>query len=390
MDRERSDPDRPDPDVLLARLKREEKGTRGRLRIYLGMAPGVGKTYAMLNEAHRRTERKSADIVVGYVETYNRPNTVKVLEGLEVVPRKKITHRGVTIEEMDVDAIIARKPTVALVDELAHTNAPGSKHEKRWQDVEELRDHGVTVISTMNIQHLESVNDLVENITGVKVRETVPDRIVDEADEIELVDISPEALRSRMRHGNIYPPAQAEAALENFFKVEHLAALRQLALRRTAQEVEQQIEQYMHDFHREGLQTAERVLVTVTEQQQSKAIMRRGWRIASALHAELLAVHVDCGRRLNDNERLNLESHLRLAEDLGAQVVRLSGRDVATAIAQYCRQEHVTQVVVGHSHHSRLEELLRGSVVNRLLRLLPDVDIHVIAERPEQRVAGSG
>jgi two-component system, OmpR family, sensor histidine kinase KdpD len=387
VDREHGDPDRPDPDVLLARLKREEKGARGRLRIYLGMAPGVGKTYAMLNEAHRRMERRSADVVAGYVETYNRPNTVKALVGLEVIPRRKITYRGVTIEEMDVDAIIARRPTVALVDELAHTNASGSKHEKRWQDVEELRDHGITVISTMNIQHLESVNDLVENITGVKVRETVPDRIVDEADEIELVDISPEALRSRMRHGNIYPPAQAEAALEHFFKVEHLAALRQLALRRTAQEVEQQVEQYMRDFRHEGLQTAERVLVTVAEQQQSKTIMRRGWRIASALHAELLAVHVECGRRLNHNERLTLESHLRLAEDLGAQMIRLQGRDVATVIAQYCRQEHVTQVVVGHSHHSRLEEFFRGSVVNRLLRLLPDVDIHVIAERPERVAA---
>lgn len=381
MDADRIDPSRPDPDVLLAKLKREEKPARGRLRIYLGMAPGVGKTYAMLNEARRRLERKSADVVVGYVETYGRPKTVQALEGLETMPRRTVVHRGVAIDEMDVDAIIARHPDVVLVDELAHTNAPGSKHEKRWQDVEEIRDQGINVISTMNVQHLESLNDLVENITGVRVQETVPDRIVDEADEIELVDMSPEALRSRMRHGNIYPSAQAEAALEHFFKVENLAALRRLALQRTMEEVEDQVEDYMRDFGREGLDTLERVLVAVTHRPLSKTLLRRGWRIAGAMHAELIAVTVDTGEDRNSNERANLATHLRLAEDLGATVVRLSGKDVAAALATYARAEHATQLIVGHSRRSRWEALVKGSVVDRLLRLLPSVDLHIIAER---------
>ncbi|MGH2583311.1 MAG: sensor histidine kinase KdpD, partial [Dehalococcoidia bacterium] len=287
MNDERIDPERPDPDVLLAKLKREEKPARGRLRIYLGMAPGVGKTYAMLNEGRRRLERRSADMIVGFVETYGRPKTIAALEGLEVIPRKKVTYRGVTLEEMDTDAVIARRPGVALVDELAHANAPGSKHEKRWQDVEEIRDRGIMVISTLNIQHLESLNDLVENITGVRVRETVPDWVVDDADEIELVDISPEALRSRLRHGNVYPPAQAQAAAENFFTLENLAALRSLALQRTAQEVEQQVEQYMRDLGREKLPAGEQVLVLVDERPHSRILLRRGWRIAGGIHAEL-------------------------------------------------------------------------------------------------------
>ena len=382
MDSERIDPDRPDPNVLLARLKREEKPTRGWLRIYLGMAPGVGKTYAMLHEGERRLKRRSADVVVGYVETYGRPLTVQAVEGLDVIPRRKVTYRGVTVEEMDTEAIIARHPDVVLIDELAHTNAPGSEREKRWQDVEAIRDCGINVISTMNIQHLESLNDLVENITGVRVRETVPDRIVDEAQEVELVDMSPEALRSRMRHGNVYPPVQAEAALENFFKVENLAALRRLALHRTAQEVEQQVEQYMLDFGREGLDTSERVLVAVTHRPLAKTLLRRGWRIASGLHAELVAVSVDTGEHLSANETADLDTNLRLAEDLGATVVRLHGHDVASALAAHVRTEHITQVIVGHSARPRWRRLGRGSVIDRLLVLLPDVDLHVIAERP--------
>jgi two-component system sensor histidine kinase KdpD len=381
VDGERIDPGRPDPDVLLAKLKREEKPARGWLRIYLGMAPGVGKTYAMLHEGERRMKRRSADVVVGYVETYGRQLTVQAVEGLEVIPRRQVSYRGVSVKEMDADAIIARHPDVVLIDELAHTNAPGSEREKRWQDVEAIRDHGINVISTMNIQHLESLNDLVENITGVRVRETVPDRIVDEAQEIELVDMSPEALRSRMRHGNIYPPAQAEAALENFFKVENLAALRRIALHRTAQEVEQQVERYMRDFGREGLDTSERVLVAVTHRPLAKTLLRRGWRIASGLHAEFYAAYVDSSKSLDPVERAELDANLRLAEDLGAAVVHLEGRDIASAIAAHVRAEHITQVIVGHSDRSRWQRLMRGSVIERLLQLLPDVDLHVIAER---------
>jgi two-component system sensor histidine kinase KdpD len=382
VDADRIDPERPDPDVLLAKLRREERSARGRLRIYLGMAPGVGKTYAMLNECRRRKQR-GTDVVVGYVETYNRPLTLQALEGLEVIPRRQITYRGVTLEEMDTDAVIARRPAVALVDELAHTNAPGSKHEKRWQDVEEIRDHGITVISTVNVQHLESLNDLVENITGVKVRETVPDAVVDQADEIELVDISPEALRARMRHGNIYPPAQAQTALERFFTVENLAALRRLALQRTMQEVSEQVEEYMRDLGRQPYRGDDRVLVLVDHRQIGKTLLRRGWRVAAGLQARLYAAHVDSGKRLDDNERANLEGHLRLAEDLGAEVVRLTGPDVATAAAQFAQQARITQIVLGHSARSRWGVLLHGSVINRLLQLLPDMDLHIVANRPE-------
>lgn len=384
-DDERIDPSRPDPDVLLAKLRRETKAERGKLRIYLGMAPGVGKTYAMLNEAHRRQARRSADIVVGFVETHARPLTEQALEGLEVIPRRQVTYRGVTLEEMDTEAILARRPGVVCVDELAHTNAPGSKHEKRWQDVEEIRDRGIDVIATLNVQHLESLNDLVENITGIKVRETIPDAIVDRADEIELVDISPEALRARMRHGNIYPPGRAEAALERFFKVENLAALRRLALQRTMEEVEEQVEEYMRDYGREGLDTSERLLVAVSHRPLTKVLLRRAWRMASGLHAELLAAHVADGEAMNANEQANLETNLRLAEDLGSEVIHLTGRDVATALADFARTAHITQVVVGHSGRSRWKRLTSGSIIDRLLRLLPDVDIHVIAERERRR-----
>jgi two-component system sensor histidine kinase KdpD len=348
------------------------------------MAPGVGKTYAALNEARRRSQR-GTDVVIGFVETYGRPLTVQALEGLEVVPRKQITYRGVTLEEMDTDGVIARKPQVVVVDELAHTNAPGSKHEKRWQDVEEIRDRGITVISTVNIQHLESLNDLVENITGVAVRETVPDHVVDEADEIELVDMSPEALRARMRHGNIYPQAQAQAALERFFTLENLAALRRIALMRTEQEVEQQVEQYMRELGEEHLGTTERLLVAVTEKPATKILLRRGWREASGLHADLIAAYVDTGARLNDQEQHDLDANLRLAEDLGAQVVRLSGSDVAGALAAYVRSEHITQVIVGHTAGSGLRRLFDRSLAVRLLQLLPEVDIHVIGDRREER-----
>ena len=377
---ERIDPERPDPDALLARLKREERSERGKLRVYLGMAPGVGKTYAALNELKRRLGRGSADAVVGYVETYGRPLTEQALAGLEVIPRRAVTYKGVTLEEMDTEAIIARRPDVVLVDELAHTNAPGSAHAKRWQDVEQLRDQGISVIATLNVQHLESLNELVENITGVKVRETVPDTVLDGADEIELIDITPEALRSRLRHGNIYPAAQAAQAAEHFFRPEHLAALRQLALQRTAQEVEQQVDQYMRESPRERLDVTERILVLLSPNGLSRTLIRRGWRITSGLHADLFAAVVESGQRLDEHERRSLESHIGLAEDLGATVVRLAGRDRAQTLAAFARAERVTQIIVGRPERRRWWPF-GGSEVDRLARLLPDVDIHVIAER---------
>src|ERR1700682_1025249 len=272
---------RPSADEMLDRVRREAgAGARGRHRVYVGIAPGVGKTYTALEELHRR-KRRGTDVVIGFIETHGRPKTAELAAGLDVVPRKQIVYKGVTVEEMDTDAVIARHPALTLVDELAHTNAPGSKHEKRWQDVNDLLDAGITVISTVNIQHLESVADLVENITGIQVRERVPDRVVDSADEVELIDMSPHALRQRMKHGNVYPPERAERALDQFFREGNLIALREMALRKMAQVCEQELEEYMHEHN---VQTtwpaAERVMVCVDNQPQAQNLVRRGWRMA--------------------------------------------------------------------------------------------------------------
>jgi two-component system sensor histidine kinase KdpD len=376
------EPERPDPDRLLAKLKAQEQRaqtTRGKLRVYLGAAPGVGKTYAMLNEGRRRKER-GTDVVIGYVETYNRRLTVQAAEGLEVVPRRNVTYRDTMIEEMDVDAVIARHPTVALVDELAHTNAPGSRHEKRWQDVEEICDAGITVITTVNVQHLESLRDRVEQITGIKVRETVPDRVVDQADDVELIDMAPEALRARMRHGNIYPPERAKRALENFFRPGNLAALRELALRRTAEEVDDQLESYMKEHDLEGWAVDERVLVCIDHRAHAATLIRRGVQLARRFKCPLLLVTVR-GPEQTESQRAALSEHRRLAESLGVEVVEIDGADVAEALARFAVEHRATQLIVGQSRRSRWYELLHGSVVQRLLRRLPEMDIHVIAER---------
>src|SRR5690348_10384481 len=303
---------RPDPEALLSRYhlhddEQEEeenvtedsansadshKARHGRLRVYLGAVAGSGKTYAMLAEGHRR-EARGTDVVVGYLETHKRPQTEAMLGDLEIVPRKKVTYRGVTLEEMDTEAIIARHPRVVLVDELAHTNVPGSKHTKRYQDVEELLDAGIDVVTTLNIQHLESLNDVVASITGVRVRETLPDKILDQADEVELIDISPYALRQRMRHGNIYPPDRIEPALSNFFREGNLTALRELALRRTAEKTESQLHQYMADHGIKQIWPAsERVLVGFDHRPHTRQVLRDAWRLAHGLHADLIAISI--------------------------------------------------------------------------------------------------
>ncbi|OAI39287.1 hypothetical protein AYO38_07985, partial [bacterium SCGC AG-212-C10] len=313
---------RPDPDMLLRKLE-ASSGTRGRLRIYLGAAPGVGKTYAMLHEGRRRAAR-GADVVVGFAETYGRPLTLEALEGLEAIPRKRIAYQGVVLDEMDTDAILARHPQIALVDELAHTNAPGSRAEKRWQDVETLRDAGITVISTLNIQHLESLNDVVAGITGVRVRETVPDSVVDGADEVEVVDISPEALQSRMRHGNIYPPEQAERALDGFFRKGNLAALRELVLKRVALEVEQQLHDYMQEHQLKGWEAGERVIVLLDNTPASEVAIRRAWRLAHAFNGELIAAYP--APLLKEQGMTHM---LTVALDLNATSHELPGVDLA-------------------------------------------------------------
>jgi two-component system sensor histidine kinase KdpD len=369
--------------------------SRGRLRIYLGMAAGVGKTYAMLSEGRRRKER-GTDVVIGYVETHKRPLTEQQIGDLEVIPRQQVTYRGVTLEEMDVEAIIARHPAVVLVDELAHTNVPGSRNAKRYQDVEELLKAGITVITTLNVQHLEGLNDIVETITGVRQRETLPDRVLEEADEIELVDIAPEALRARLRHGNVYPPERAERALQNFFSVSNLTALRELALRRTAEQTENKLEALMRGQKDEekpvwATTATERVMVAFDARPHSSQLLREGWRLSSALKAPFLAVTVVTSAQARRSRSATgaapqahdraLQEHIRLAEDLGAEVIMLEGDDIATLLAGIARTRHVTRVVIGQPSKSRWHEFLFGSVVNRFLRESTGADIQVVPER---------
>jgi two-component system sensor histidine kinase KdpD len=402
--------ERPDPEELLDRYNLRDVGPapssgatesaepsadshgprRGRLRVYLGMAAGVGKTYAMLNEGRRRKAR-GTDVVVGYVETHQRPVTEQQIGDLEVVPRKQIPYRGVTLEEMDTDAIIARHPQVALVDELAHTNVPGSRHEKRYEDVEELLAAGITVISTLNIQHLEGLNDIVEAITGVRQRETLPDRVLDEADEVELVDIAPDALRARLRHGNVYPPERATRALQNYFSQSNLTALRELALRRTAEKTESQLEDLMRGQEDGGASAwattaTERVMVAFDSRPHARELLRAGWRLARGLKAPLLAVTVTMPRTAGAAQKPGtaLSEYIELAQDLGAEVVQLEGQDVPAELARIARERHVTQIVIGQPARSRWSELWRRSVVNELLRAPTGADIHVVPRLDER------
>jgi two-component system, OmpR family, sensor histidine kinase KdpD len=378
---------RPTADEMLDRVRRQAgAGARGRHRIYLGMAPGVGKTVAALNELRRRGER-GADVVVGFVETYNRPYTVSAIGDLEVVPRRTIPYKGVLLEELDTEAVIKRHPAVTLVDELAHTNAPGSRHDKRWQDVEDLLDAGITVVSTLNVQHLESLADIVESITGIEVRERIPDRVVDDADEIELVDMSPHALRQRMRHGNVYPPERAEQALRRYFREGNLTALRELALRKLSTAVEQDLEEYMREHEVDRVWPAgERVMVCLDDQPHSRTLLRRGLRRAQRQQSALLAVFIETPgwAHAGPEQKQRLEENVRLAEDLGAQVLRVQDSDVAGALVRVAREQNVDSLLIGHSRHGRLHELIRGSIVQSLLRLARDVDVHVVAERERQ------
>jgi two-component system sensor histidine kinase KdpD len=372
---------RPDPELMLARAQREERRASGRgsLRIYLGAFAGIGKTYAMLNEAQRR-RMYGEDVVVGFVETHGRRQTDAMLEGLDVIPRKGVHYRGVVVEEMDVDAVLRRHPTVCLVDELAHTNAPGSEREKRYEDVEVLLDAGISVVSTLNVQHLESLNDTVESITGVRVRETLPDSFVDQADEVILIDLSPEAARARMEHGNIYPPAQAKAALASFFRPENLAALREIALRRTAQEVDEQLDTYMREITQRRAEVDEHVLVFIDESPFSRTLIRRGWRIAQGLHAALTVAYL---RRsdLNESAARELARTLELAEDLNARVFPLDADDDAAALRGLIAAEGVNHLVLKHRRRGGFARLLRRSLADQLMIALPELDVHLVAER---------
>lgn len=357
---------------------------RGLLKVYLGAAPGVGKTYAMLGEGRRRASR-GTDVVVGFVETYGRPFTQQAIGDLEVVPRAKLTYRGAAFEEMDLDAVLARRPQVALVDELAHTNVPGSRNEKRWQDVEELLTAGIDVVTTLNVQHLESVNDVVERITGTRQRETVPDEIVRATEQVELIDMTPEALRRRMAHGNIYRPEKIDAALGNYFRVGNLAALRELALLWIADQVDEALEIYRGDH---GIsvpwETRERVVVAVTGAPGTEALIRRASRIAQRAHGDLVGVHVHAQQGLAGPASGLLDQHRKLVVDLGGEYHEVAGDDIGGALVEFARAENATQLVLGASKQSRWAELRSGSVINRVIRLSGPIDVHVISHAHPQ------
>jgi two-component system sensor histidine kinase KdpD len=357
----------------------------GHFRIYVGAAPGVGKTIAMLDEGHRRSGR-GADVVIGYVECHGRRHTEERMEGFEIVPRKIVDYRGAWFDEMDLDAVLARHPKVALVDELAHTNVPGSgRHDKRWEDVIELLDAGIDVITTVNVQHLESIADAVERITDTQVRERVPDWVVRKADQIELIDSSPEQLRRRMLHGNIYPTEKVPQALTNFFRVDNLTALRELALRFLADETEEELLEYLQRHHSQvPWETAERVMVGVTAALGTEVLIRRASRMAARLKTDLHVVHVTSG----DGERRSRSG--RLAEvrqavaDVGANWHEVAGDDVVETLAAFARQHQITQIVIGASQRSRWQKLKgRGSIVKRFTQLAAsgEVDVHIIGRR---------
>jgi two-component system, OmpR family, sensor histidine kinase KdpD len=352
---------------------------RGQLRIYLGAAPGVGKTFTMLEEAHRRKSR-GTDIVVGFVETHGRRHTQQLIGDLEVVPRQQLSYRGATFTEMDVDAVLARRPQVALVDELAHTNVPGSRNAKRWQDIQELLDAGITVLSTVNIQHLESLNDVVEQITGITQRETVPDAFVRQADQVELADMTPEALRRRMAHGNVYPPEKIDAALGNYFRVGNLTALRELALLWLAGKVDEQLDKYRAEHDIGGTWEArERVVVALTGGPEGETLIRRAARIAArSKGADLLAVHVARGDGLAGADPALLARQRVLIESLGGTYHQVTGDNVPAALIDFARAVNATQLVLGASRRSRLAQILSAGVGVTTTNLSGPIDVHLV------------
>jgi two-component system sensor histidine kinase KdpD len=369
---------RPSADALLARIKDHE---RARLRIYIGAAPGVGKTYEMLQEAHALRAR-GLDVVVGFVETYGRTDTDAKLRGLEVVPRRKVEYRGVTMEEMDVDAILARKPQVCVVDELAHSNVPGSRHSKRYTDVLEILEAGIHVMTAVNIQHLETLNDAVARATGIRVRETVPDTFLDRADEVINVDVTVEELRHRLREGKIYRPEKVEQALANFFRKGNLSTLRELALRAVADEVGEKAASYRA---REGLEPAlipERVMVCMSSNPIAPRVIRTGARIAGRLGARWYAVYVETPQekpdRIDARHSDALQQNVRLAESLGATVVRVKAERPSDGLIAFAQREGVTHVIFGQSARTRWELLWRGSTLDRFLGAVPDAAVQVV------------
>jgi len=369
---------RPSPESLLAQLKESE---RARLRVYIGAAPGVGKTFQMLEDA-QQLKRQGVDIVIAVVETHGRAETAALIDGLERVPMRRIEYRGVMLEDMDVDAVIARRPAIAIVDELAHTNVPGSKHHKRYEDVLYLLDAGISVITAVNIQHLESLNDAVARTTGVRVRETVPDHFLRRADEVVNVDVSVDTLRTRLRQGKIYGVEKIEQSLNNFFRKGNLTALRELALRQLAEDQAEKAQSYRS---REGLEQAvipDKVMVCMASRGSAKRLLRIGSRIAGRLASDWYAVYVETPQeemgRIDPTDYVALQENIRFAEELGAKIVKLKGKRVADALIDFARREGITHVIFGQSARSRWDLLLRGSVVNRFLAEVRDATVQIV------------
>lgn len=363
-------------------LKQCNQENKGKLKIFIGYAPGVGKTYSMLNEGNRRLKR-GEDIVIGYVESHQREETGSQIGELEQIPRKKADYNGVVMEEMSTDAIIARRPHTVLIDELAHTNVPGSKYQKRYEDVEEVLCNGINVITTLNIQHLESLNDVVKQITGIVVRETIPDYIVENADEVVVTDITPEALQNRLKRGNVYNLEKVPQALKNFFRKGNLNALRELALRQTAEEVDEELEEYMKEHGiKDKWRIVERVLVCISPSPSAKKLIRRGARIARRYKCEWIVASVNCTHtfapKTTTKQQESLESYYKLAKQLGGEVATLTGKSISGELAKFAYERHVTQIIIGHASRTKMQTLLRGSTVTKLLKRTKNIEVHVI------------
>ncbi len=373
---------RPDPDQLLQRARDEDERKReGQLKIFFGAAPGVGKTYAML-EAARQKKRQGVEIVVGLVETHGRKETEALLEGLEIIPRRNVEYRGTALKEFDLDMALRRTPPIILVDELAHTNAPGSRHKKRWQDIYELLGAGISVYTTVNVQHLESLNDVVAQITQISVRETIPDFLLERADEIELIDLPPDDLLQRMKEGKVYLPEQAAAAIKNFFRKGNLIALRELALRRTADRVDEQMQDYRQDKGISDIWPAgERIMVCIGSNPRSIRLIHAARRLAAVLRTEWIAVHVEAPSQVHPSEQdlRQLADHMRLAESLGAEAVTLSGQKMSEEIITYARSRNVSKIIIGKPTHARWKDKLFGSPLDEIVRGSGDIDVYVIS-----------
>jgi two-component system, OmpR family, sensor histidine kinase KdpD len=370
------------PEEWLALSKPPEK-TKGCFKLFLGYAPGVGKTYAMLSEGIRRHAR-GEDVVIGVVETHGRKGIAELVPQIEVVPRQKLDYKGTVFEEMDVDAIVARRPAVALVDELAHTNIPGSKHRKRYEDVIEILQANIDVISTVNIQHIESIAPTVNAITGVIVRETVPDWVLRLSDETVMVDLTPEALQNRMKRGDIYRQEKVEQSLRNFFRRGNLIALRELALRQVAEQVDRSLSSYLEEKDiQKNWAVRERIAVCISSNPRAQYLLARAARMARRMDAELFAVHVDVGEEPNGREEKMLEANFQFAESLGAKTVRLKGKSIPDAAAHFSREKHVTQMIFGRSATEGWRKMLYLNAINKFLSGAPAVDVHIVTQEPD-------